>query len=55
MAIGDSLNDISMLQYAGLSVAMANAIDEVKAIADVTTDSNDADGVANALKKYCLS
>jgi Cof subfamily protein (haloacid dehalogenase superfamily) len=55
MAIGDSLNDISMLKYAGLSVAVANAVDEVKKIADVTTDSNDSEGVANALKKYCLS
>ena len=54
MAIGDSKNDISMMQTAGFKVAMGNAISEVKRIADVVTESNDRDGVAAALYRYVL-
>lgn len=53
-AIGDSINDISMMQAAGFKVAMGNAIPEVKRIADVVTESNDRDGVAVALYRYVL-
>ncbi|MCD5002199.1 HAD family phosphatase [Enterococcus saccharolyticus] len=54
MCIGDEENDLPMIEYAGIGVAMANAIDCVKAIADVVTDSNEADGVAKAVEKYVL-
>lgn len=54
MAIGDEHNDIEMLEFAGLGVAMGNANDRVKAVADAVTGLNDEDGVAQALKKYLL-
>lgn len=54
MAIGDGNNDIEMLTYAGLGVAMGNATDEVKAIADVETTHCDLGGVAKAIHKYVL-
>lgn len=54
MAFGDGENDISMLQAAGVGVAMGNAADEVKAAADRVTISNDDDGVAYAIRKWCL-
>ena len=44
--MGDSYNDIDMLQYAGLGVAVANAPREVQNAADVLTLSNVEDGVA---------
>ena len=46
MAIGDNGNDISLLKCAGTSVAMGNASDEIKAIADFITIANDEDGAA---------
>lgn len=49
MTIGDSGNDLGMLRYAGTAVAMANASDEAKALADFVTDTNDNDGVAKVL------
>lgn len=54
VAMGDGWNDISMLQFAGHGVAMANAVDEVKAITKYTTLSNEEDGVAYFLEKYVL-
>ena len=51
MAFGDGFNDLSMLEYAGMGVAMGNAVDEVKAIADFITISNDEDGIAIALEQ----
>lgn len=53
MALGDHLNDLSMLTWAGLGVAMANAVPEVLAAADAVTDSHDQDGVGKAIQKYC--
>jgi len=48
---GDSVNDIGMFKLAGTSVAVANALDEVKAVADVVLPhSNDEDGVARYLE-----
>jgi len=48
---GDSVNDIGMFKLAGTSVAVANALDEVKAVADVVLEhSNDEDGVAKYLE-----
>lgn len=54
MAIGDGLNDIPMLKYAGLAVAMDNAYDETKEHADFITKSNNEDGVAYAVDKFIL-
>lgn len=54
IAVGDSLNDLPMIETAGLGVAVANAIDEVKARADVVTASNDDDGVRRIIEEYCL-
>ena len=52
MAIGDNLNDVSMLSRVGYPVAMENATDEVKAVANYITESNEQDGVGNAIIKY---
>lgn len=52
IAVGDSFNDLEMIQYAGLGVAMANAREEIKACADYVTTSCDEDGVAHLLDKY---
>lgn len=49
MAIGDSYNDMEMLRYAGVGVAMANSPEFVKSAADIVVPSNDEDGVAAAL------
>lgn len=54
IAIGDNENDISMINYAGLGVAMANGVDKVKSVADIITSSNDEDGVAKVIEKYIL-
>lgn len=54
IAVGDSLNDIDCMQAAGISVAMGNASDDVKAIATVVTDTCKNDGVAKALEKLIL-
>ena len=50
IAFGDAQNDRSMLEWAGTGVAMGNAVDEVKAIADEVTLSNNEDGIAVALE-----
>lgn len=50
MALGDSDNDLSMLQAAGVSVAMGNANDRVKAAARFETRTNDEEGVAAAIR-----
>lgn len=52
LAFGDGHNDISMIEYAGRGVAMANAVDDLKAIADEITLSNNDDGIAHTLDKY---
>ena len=54
MAVGDSGNDRAMIEAAGLGVAMGNATDDIKEIADATTDDNNHDGVAKAIEKYVL-
>lgn len=54
IACGDGYNDIPMMRYAGLSVAMANAQAETKEWADFIAPSNDEDGVAVALEKFVL-
>ena len=52
MAFGDGGNDISMLLKAGVGVAMGNANDKVKAIANYVTSSVDDDGIYKALKHF---
>lgn len=52
MAFGDGYNDLSMIEYAGLGVAMANAVDGVKERAKEITLSNDEDGIVYTLAKY---
>ena len=54
MAFGDGGNDISIVQAAGVGVAMDNACDALKAVADYVTTSVDEDGVYNALKHFEL-
>lgn len=54
MAFGDGDNDIEMIKYAGIGVAMGNANDNVKAAADYVTSSVDEDGIFKALKHYKL-
>jgi len=54
MAIGDSFNDLEMIQYAGVGVAMGNARSEIKEQADFVTFSNEEDGVAEAIERYVL-
>lgn len=51
MAIGDNLNDYSMIDMAGYGVAMKNAVDDIKKIANLQTDTNTNDGVAKAIQK----
>lgn len=51
VCVGDSYNDLTMLQYAGMGVAMANAKPEILDVADYITLSNDEDGVAHAIEK----
>ena len=48
-AIGDAANDIEMLEYAGLAIAMGNASEEVKSISDIVTDTNENNGVIKAI------
>ncbi|BBD90884.1 Cof-type HAD-IIB family hydrolase [Staphylococcus caprae] len=52
MALGDNLNDISMLERVGYPVAMDNAAPEVKAVAKYITDSNENSGVGKAIMKF---
>lgn len=54
MALGDGVNDISMLRAAGLGVAMGDAAPQVLAAADVVTSSNANDGAARAIERYAL-
>ncbi len=55
VAFGDDVNDMEMIRDAGLGVAMANAVAEVKAVADRSAPSNDEDGVAAVLEELLAS
>lgn len=55
ICIGDAGNDIHMIKYAGLGVAMGNAFPEVKEIADYITKTNNDDGVAHVIDKFVLA
>lgn len=52
IACGDGYNDLTMIEYAGLGVAMGNANDDIKAAADFVTLTNDEDGVAYAIERF---
>ena len=54
IAVGDGFNDLSMIEYAGLGIAMDNAPGEVKSRANFVTSSNDEDGVAKVIEKFIL-
>ena len=54
MALGDQQTDVTMIEAAGLGVAMGNAVPEVKAVADVETTTQNADGVGVAVEKWVL-
>ena len=55
IAIGDSYNDITMIEFAGLGVAMGNAPDAIKEIANHVTETNNNDGVAKVVEDFILS
>lgn len=55
IAMGDAGNDIHMIEYAGLGIAMGNAFHEVKEIANYITDTNENQGVAKAIEKFVLT
>ncbi len=54
MAMGDGNNDVEMLKYAGVSVAMGNSTEDALKAAKFVTDTNEHDGVAKAIDKYIL-
>jgi Cof subfamily protein (haloacid dehalogenase superfamily) len=54
IAIGDNFNDQGMIEFAGMGVAMGNAPEQIKAVANYVTDTNNNDGVAKALH-YCFN
>ena len=55
IAIGDSYNDLTMIKAAGLGVAMGNAVDAVKEIANLITTSNEENGVAKVINDLILN
>ena len=55
MAIGDALNDVEMLEWAGIGVAVANAHPKALSVADVVAPDHREDGVAWAIKRYVLT
>ena len=54
MAIGDQGNDISMIQHAGIGIAMGNAPDEVKELANYVAPPIGSDGAAEAIERFVL-
>lgn len=55
MAIGDQNNDMTMIKYAGTGVAMGNAVDELKEVANKVTKTNKENGVAYAIRNFALN
>lgn len=55
VAVGDSYNDLDMIEYAGLGVAMANAREEIKMRAGFVTNSNNCGGVARVISKFIFN
>ena len=54
MTFGDGMNDLEMIRDAGYGIAMKNAVQDVKDVAYYITDTNDQDGVAQAIEKFVL-
>lgn len=54
VAVGDDENDMQMIQHAGLGIAMGNAPENVKTVADHVTGSNAEDGLARAIERFLL-
>ncbi|MDK2836759.1 MAG: hypothetical protein PWP21_1536, partial [Thermosediminibacterales bacterium] len=52
IAVGDNFNDLAMIEYAGLGVAMGNAPESVKQKANFVTDSNDENGIVKVVKQF---
>ncbi len=52
LACGDGFNDLTMIEFAGFGVAMANAQEQVKQVSDFVTLSNDEDGVAHVVELF---
>ncbi|MFL0249723.1 Cof-type HAD-IIB family hydrolase [Clostridium neuense] len=55
MCIGDNENDLSMIEYAGMGVAMGNAEESVKKVSNYITDTNNNSGVAKAINKFIVN
>jgi hydroxymethylpyrimidine pyrophosphatase-like HAD family hydrolase len=55
IAVGDGFNDLSMIEYAGLGVAMGNACDAIKSRANYVTLTNDDNGLAFVIDKFVLN
>ena len=53
MAVGDNLNDVEMLEYAGTAVVMGNATDDLKSRGYALTGTNDEGGLATAIRRFC--
>ena len=54
LAFGDGLNDMSMIEYAGIGAAMSNGVPELKAVADYIAPDNNNNGVAEGVKRFCF-
>ena len=52
--LGDNVNDQTMLENAGLGVAMANSAPYIQQMANIVTESNNEDGIAKVIEKYIL-
>jgi Cof subfamily protein (haloacid dehalogenase superfamily) len=55
MAVGDNLNDVEMLDFAGTAVVMGNATDAIKSRGYLLTGTNDEEGLASAVRRYALT
>lgn len=55
IAVGDSYNDLGMIEIAGLGVAMANATEAIKRVADYVTKSNNEDGIYHLINKFIIN
>jgi len=54
MAVGDNFNDLEMLEFAGLPVVMANAVDGLKERGWAVTGDNESAGLAEAIRRFAL-